>query len=115
MKHRNNRRREKYHELLRWAIAERVRHGQKVETVARQTGISESRIRAFCIEHNVRPRYRRVITPERAEELRRMWKENMPVKEMAAKTGIDVGTILSYAQIHRDEFAYRYNKEGKRG
>jgi len=103
----------KYHELLRWAIAARVRRGEKVETVARSTGIPEGMVRAFCIENNVRPRYKRVITPKKAEELRRMWKENMPAKEMAAKTGIETGTIISYARAHRDEFGYRYNVRGE--
>jgi len=81
----------------------RVRKGESIAAVSRDTGISESAISAWCRTAGVKPTRTYVHwTVSEVRTVQRMWADGASHKDIAAALGRTVQSIEGFARKNRD-------------
>lgn len=92
-------------------ILRMYQEGTSVKAIANAVGFSEHAVYMTLREHrDVCPkRYGRAPRPdgERYARLKRMWADGTTMQEMADETGLNLNTVKSVIDRHRDDFPRR--------
>ena len=85
------------------AAVNRVRDGESIADVSRDTGISESAISAWCRTAGVKSTHTYVHwTTDEIHTVQRMWAEGASHEDIAATLGRTVPSVEGFARKHRD-------------
>lgn len=86
----------------------RVKEGETIADVSRDTGISESAISAWCRNAGVKPKTkRRVWTTAELKLFAQMWSNGASYDEMSVELGRTVTALQRYVYQHHDMFPPR--------
>jgi len=86
------------------ACVERVRAGESIADVSRDTGISDSAISKWCRSAGVKParNHYKAWTTGDVRTMRKMWADGAKSEDIAKTLGRTISSVEGFARTHRE-------------